>query len=410
MKPSLNLQIIISAGIGIAAGTWLNLHGQGFGATPAILYWCDILGGIFINLLKMILIPLIFTSITVGIANLRAHAKMKQVWVTTLIFFLSTMALSVILALIVVNVFKPGVGLQVALFKESMANFKTQDLTLAQFLKSFISEMFKNPVSAMANTEVLPTVVFAIFFGIGLVALGEKSRNIFNFLNEVFEVIMTLVNWIMRLAPLGIMALLLKLVATQKLELFVNLGKFVTVVIGTTLFHGIIVLPLILWIFTRISPLTFFKAMRESFLTAFSTSSSSATMPVTLRCVENNLNVDKGIAGFVIPLGTTVNMDGTAIYEATAAIFVANLVGIHLNLVQQLVVFFTSIIAAMGAPGIPSAGMVTMIMVLQSVGLPVEAIAILIPIDRPLDTIRTVVNVEGDAVGSCIVQKLTSRR
>ena len=133
-------------------------------------------------------------------------------------------------------------------------------------------------------------------------------------------------------------------------------------------------------------------------------------MPVTLRCVEENLKVDKNIAGFVVPLGTTVNMDGTAIYEATAAIFVANLVGIKLNLVQQLVVFFTSMIAAIGAPGIPSAGMITMIMVLQSVGLPIEAIAILIPIDRPLDAIRTMVNVEGDAIGSCIVQKLTSRR
>jgi Na+/H+-dicarboxylate symporter len=409
MKPSLNQQILIGAGVGVGAGVYLNGHPD-FSIAPQILYWCDILGGVFINLLKMILIPLIFTSISVGIANLRAHAKMQQVWITTFIFFISTMGLAVVLALIVVNIFKPGVGLQIDLFKDAMTNFKAQDMTLAQFLKTFLGDLFKNPIAAMANTEVLPTVVFAMLFGIGLVATGEKSRNIFNFLNELFEVIMVLVGWIMKLAPLGIMALLLKLIATQKLELFLNLGKFATIVVGTTLFHGIVVLPFILWLFTRITPATFFKAMRESFLTAFSTSSSSATMPVTLRCVEENLKIDKNIAGFVIPLGTTINMDGTAIYEATAAIFVANLVGIHLNVVQQLVVFFTSIVAAMGAPGIPSAGMVTMIMVLQSVGLPVEAIAILIPIDRPLDTIRTVVNVEGDAVGSCIVQKLISRR
>ena len=410
MKFSLNLQIFAGAAIGVAVGIFLNIYGPNFAGTSTVLYWCDILGAVFINLLKMILIPLVFTSIAVGIANLRAHAKMDQVWKTTFIFFIFTTALSVTLALITVNVFKPGVGMQVDLFKDAMTSFNAQEMTLAQFLKTFVANLFKNPIAAMANTDVLPTVMFAIFFGIGMVVSGEKSRTIQNFLNEFFTIIMLMVGWIMRVAPLGIMALIVKLVATQKMELFVNLGKFVTVVLGTTLFHGIIVLPFILWLVTRITPWAFFKAMRDALLTAFSTSSSSATMPVTLRCVEENLKVDKNIAGFVVPLGTTVNMDGTAIYEATAAIFVANLVGIKLNLVQQLVVFFTSMIAAIGAPGIPSAGMITMIMVLQSVGLPIEAIAILIPIDRPLDAIRTMVNVEGDAIGSCIVQKLTSRR
>ena len=410
MKPSLNQQIFIGAVIGVAAGIFLNAYGHNLSVTPTVLYWCDILGGVFINLSKMILIPLVFTSISVGIANLRAHAKMDQVWKTTLVFFMFTTALSITLALITVNIFKPGVGLHIDLFKDAMTSFKAQDMTLTQFLKTFVANLFKNPIAAMAETDVLPTVMFAIFFGIGLVVSGEKSRTVQNFLNELFEIIMLMVSWIMKVAPIGIMVLIIKLVATQKVELFVNLGKFVAVVMGTTLFHGIVVLPTILWAITRITPFNFFQAMRDSMLTAFSTSSSSATMPVTLRCVEENLKVDKNIAGFVVPLGTTVNMDGTAIYEATAAIFVANLVGIKLNLVQQLVVFFTSMVAAIGAPGIPSAGMVTMIMVLQSVGLPIEAVAILIPIDRPLDAIRTMVNVEGDAIGSCIVQKLTSRR
>lgn len=409
-KLSLNQQIFIGAVIGVTTGILLNFAGPSLTITPKIIYWCDILGGVFINLLKMILIPLVFASIAVGIANLRAHAKMNQVWVTTLLFFMFTTAVSVALALIVVNVFKPGIGLHLDMFKDAITTLDVKAMSLPQFFKTLVTGMFMNPVAAMANTEVLPTVIFAIFFGVALVVTGEKSRTAQNFLKELFEIIMLMVSWIMKFAPIGIMALLAKLIATQKVELFVSLGKFVAVVLGTTIFHGIVILPLILWVVTRITPLKFFTAMRDALITAFSTSSSSATMPITLRCVENNLKVDKNIAGFVVPLGTTVNMDGTAIYEATAAIFIANLCGIELNLIQQLVVFFTSMIAAIGAPGIPSAGMVTMIMVLQSVGLPVEAVAILIPIDRPLDAVRTMVNVEGDAIGSCIVQKLTSNR
>jgi len=169
-----------------------------------------------------------------------------------------------------------------------------------------------------------------------------------------------------------------------------------------------VILPLILYLITRVSPLAFWKGARPALITAFATSSSSATLPVTLRCLENNLNVNPDIAGFVAPLGSQVNMDGTALYEAAAALFIANLAGIELNLSQQLVVFFMAMLASVGAPGIPSAGLVTMVMVLQSVGLPAEAIAILLPIDRLLDTVRTTVNVEGDMVGSLIVQKITN--
>jgi Na+/H+-dicarboxylate symporter len=214
-----------------------------------------------------------------------------------------------------------------------------------------------------------------------------------------------MVGWIMHLAPLGIMALLIKLTATQDVALLESLGKFVAVVVGTTLLHGVVILPLVLYLVTGRTPLWFWRGANEALATAFATSSSSATLPVTLRCVEKNLQVRPEIAGFVIPLGATINMDGTALYEAAAALFIANLAGVELNMVQQLVVFFTAMIAAMGAPGIPSAGMVTMVMVLQSVGLPAEAIAILLPIDRLLDTLRTTVNVEGDMVGSQVVQK-----
>ncbi len=394
--------------LGIAGGILLNIIGAESSVTQKSVYLCGIVGGIFIGLLKMILIPLIFVSISTGVANLQAHANMKRIWACTLGYFFIASSLALILGMIVVNWVKPGVGMSIDLFKDAMTSLPAKSMTIGQFFQSFFSGLFMNPIEAMAKTEVLPTVIFAMLFGLATVALGDKARNIRQLLNEISDIIMVLVGWIMRLAPLGILALLMKLVATQNIELLQTVAKFVTVVVSTTLFHGLVILPLLLWLVTRTNPIFFFQSMRDSLITALSTSSSSATMPVTLRCVTDNLKVDKKIAGFVVPLGTTANMDGTAMYEAIAAIFIANLAGIELNLVQQVVVFWTSMLASIGAPGIPSAGMVTMVMVLQSVGLPVEAVAILLPIDRPLDTLRTAVNVEGDAVGSLIVQKLTT--
>ena len=218
---------------------------------------------------------------------------------------------------------------------------------------------------------------------------------------------MLIVGWIMKILPIGIFALLANLIATQDLSLFAVLGKFILVVLGATLFHGFISLPFLLLVFGRMRPTHYYRGVREALITALSTSSSSATLPITYRCVKDNLRVNKDVAGFVLPLGATINMDGTALYEAVAALFIANLVGIDLNIIQQIVVFLMAILASIGAPGIPSAGMVTMVMVLQSVGLPVEGIAILLPIDRLLDAVRTMVNVEGDTIGTVIVDRYT---
>jgi Na+/H+-dicarboxylate symporter len=290
-----------------------------------------------------------------------------------------------------------------------MQNFDAKQMTLGDFAVSFMHSLFVNPFAALAQGNVLAIVIFALFLGIALVMGGERYRNILALLQEGLELTLRIVGWIMRLAPIGIMALLTKLVATQDAALLASMGKFIAVVIGSTLLHGVVVLPLILWLMTRVTPLHFWRGAREALVTAFATSSSSATLPVTLRCVQQHLHVKPEIAGFVVPLGATINMDGTALYEAAAALFIANLAGVELNLIQQMIVCFTAMIAAIGAPGIPSAGMVTMVMVLQSVGLPAEAIAILLPIDRLLDAFRTAVNVEGDMVGSLVVQKLVSK-
>jgi len=407
--PSLNTQILVGALGGVLVGLALSALGKETPVAQNTLYAAGLVGTLFIDLLKMVLIPLVFTSIAVGVANLRAHSQMHRVWIATLGFFVFSMSLAILLGLGAANLFRPGEGLHLDMFRDAMQGFEAKQLPLPEFFAQFLHGLFMNPVTALAEGNVLAVVVFALILGIALVIGGERYRNILQLLQELLELSLMLVNWIMRLAPFGIMALLIKLVATQDVALLTTLAKFIAVVIGSTLLHGIVVLPLLLYLIVRVTPLHFWRGSREALVTAFATSSSSATLPITLRCVEQHLHVKRDIAGFVVPLGATINMDGTALYEAAAALFIANLVGIELNGIQQLIVFLTAMIAAMGAPGIPSAGMVTMVMVLQSVGLPAEAIAILLPIDRLLDAFRTAVNVEGDMVGSLVVQKLVRK-
>ena len=407
-KTSLNAQILFGVAAGIILGLALAALGKESAVAQTGLYLSDLIGTLFIDLLKMVLIPLVFTSIAVGVANLRAHRQMHKVWKATLGFFAFSMALAILLGMTAANLVRPGEGLQLAMFQDAMSGFQAKNMALSEFFAHLLHSLFQNPVTALAQSNVLAVVVFALLLGIALVVGGERYTNILVLLQELLELMLMLVGWIMRLAPLGIMALLLKLAATQDTALLMKLTEFVVLVIVTTLLHGMVVLPLILYLVTGMGPLKFWRGAREALITAFATSSSSATLPVTLRCVEQHLHVKRDIAGFVLPLGATLNMDGTALYEATAALFIANLAGIELNLAQQMIVFITAMLAAMGAPGIPSAGMVTMVVVLQSVGLPAEAIAILLPVDRLLDTFRTAVNVEGDMVGSLVVQKWVS--
>jgi Na+/H+-dicarboxylate symporter len=406
--PSLNVQILLGAVFGILVGLLFQNAGTEGDIASGSLYAAGLIGTLFIDLLKMILIPLVFCSIVVGIANLRQHSEMHKVWITTLTFFALTMGIAMIVGMAASLYFKPGTGLEVSLFDGAMQSFQAKQMPLPEFFAHFLHNLFVNPFHALAESKVLSVVIFALFLGIALVMGGDRYKNILVLLEEGLEITMRVVNWIMVLAPYGVAALLIKLVATQDVAMLGTLAHFVAVVAGTLLFHGIVVLPLVLFLFTGKTPFWFWGGARQALITAFATSSSSATLPITMRCATKHLNVKSEIAGFVIPLGATLNMDGTALYEAAAALFVANLIGVELSLAQQMIVFFTAMLASVGAPGIPSAGMVTMVLVLQSVGLPAEAIAILLPVDRMLDTLRTTVNVEGDMAASLVVQKIVS--
>lgn len=410
MKPtSLNTRILVGAAIGIAAGFWL----VGAGQTPLAqntLYGAKLVGNLFLDLLRLVLVPLVFASIVVGVANLRQHNQMHRVWTTTLVFFLATMALAILIGFGAAHLFRPGEGMQLEMFADATRNYQARQMPLPDYIAQFLRGLFQNPFKALAQGDILAVVIVALFLGIALVVGGERYRNIRALLTELQELCLMIVGWIMHLAPFGIAALLLQLVATQQTGLLASLAQFIAVIIGSTLFHGVIVLPGILWLLTGMSPLRFFKGAREALITAFATSSSAATLPITLRCTEQHLHVKKDVASFVVPLGATVNMDGTALYEAAAALFVARLAGIELDLAQQAIIFFVAMLGAIGAPGIPSVGMLSMVLVLESVGLPTAAIAILLPIDRILDTVRTAVNVEGDMVASVVVEKYAGGR
>lgn len=404
---SLNTQILMAAILGLGFGYLLNLF-PNTAFFDASLYGIGLASSIFIGLLKMLLIPLIFSSIVVGVSNLQAGGQFGRVWKITVLCCVTTTTLALALGLACAHLFDVGKGVDIAMFQEAMSQHQSPDtLTPSAFITNFIQNTLINPFKAFSEANVLAVVVFALLLGVALVKGGERFKAVRSLSQQFFDIMMMMIGWVMKLAPIGIFALLAKLIATEDISVLSRLAEFALVVTGTTIFHGAVVLPLLLWIFGKMNPITFFKGTKTALITAFATSSSSATMPLSLKCAQENLGVRPQTAGFVIPIGTQLNMDGTALYEAAAALFIANLMGLDLSLGQQVLVCLTAMIASLGAPGIPSAGMVTMIMVLQSVGLPAEAIAILLPIDRLLDTVRTVVNVQGDMMISVVVDHHT---
>lgn len=402
---NINRNILVGALLGILLGFILKFYPNWF-LYESIIGLCELIGQLFIKSLKMILVPLVFFSIIVGVSNLGSSKKSSSVWKYTLLYFFSTMAIAIFVALLVMNFVNPGVGMVIESWPAT-PEIISNTMSINDFLKQFILGLFVNPFHSLSSSNILPLIIFSILIGTSLNSLGQKSLSAKKVFESLYEVMLKIVHWIMLFAPLGILALLAAMIEGQSAELFSQLSIFVFTVIGIILIHGLIVIPSLLFFFTRITPLELWRNGKPAFISAFATSSSAATLPLTLSVANDNFKVPKSVSNFVLPLGATINMDGTALYEAAAALFIANLVGIDLALSQQLILFFIAMVASIGAPGIPSAGMVTMAMVLQVLGLPLEALALLLPMDRLLDTFRTTINVEGDLVGALIVQKVS---
>ncbi|MEE8314651.1 MAG: dicarboxylate/amino acid:cation symporter [Myxococcota bacterium] len=401
---SLNWQIGLGSLLGIGFGLWLG-DASGIMGT---------LGGIFISALKMLIAPMVLLSIVVGIGRMGDARELGVLGARTVALYLLTMLLAVITGLVIVNLVQPGTDsdlLQSDFFRQAVGSSPDpieQPRPLGQFLLITVYEVLANPFASIAAGKILPIVVFAILLGVSLLQIGSAAQPLLDVLGSGYVAVMRIIGWVILIAPVGIAVLLGNLIATIGFrDLIDNLLAFALVVIAGILVHAAVTLPLVALLVARVYPLELFRGIREAMAVAFTTSSSTATLPVTTRCVETNLGVPARVSSFVLPLGATVNMDGTALYEAIAAVFVAAIYGIELSLGTQLVIVFVAMATAIGAPGIPSAGMVTMVAVLQSVGLPVEAVAILITIDRFLDTFRTMANVEGDAVVAVCVARTT---
>jgi Na+/H+-dicarboxylate symporter len=400
-----NKMIFIAAAMGIFLGLLIKFFPNLF-FVEYLLVMTDLVGKIFIKSLKMILVPLVFFSIVVGVSNLGRGKNSSLIWKSTFLYFMVTMSIAITLALIVMNIVQPGVGLSIESW-QSVNNNLPATMTISEFFKQFLLSLFENPFHSLASGKILPLIVFSIIIGVALNDRQGSFKAAKDVFTSLYEVMLKIVHWLMLFAPFGVFALLVNMVVSQDMDLFSQLGIFIFTVIFLILFHGVVILPTILFFLTKITPMNLLREGKPAFITAFATSSSAATLPITLSVANDNFKTSKGVSNFVLPLGATMNMDGTALYEAAAALFIANLVGMDLTLAQQLILFFTAMVASIGAPGIPSAGMVTMAMVLQVLGLPLEALAILLPMDRLIDTFRTTINVEGDLVGALIVDKIT---
>ena len=375
-------------------------------------------GEIFLSLLKMIVVPLVVTSVMSGIIGLGDVRKLGKPGATAIGYYIVTTLLAVIVGIIVVNVINPGAGMaESQQMSEAMAEGapepKNADRpeSVGDLLRSLTMLLFTdNLLKAAMEVQLLPLIVFSIIFAAILTMHGSKSRTLVRVINDVNDALMDFVLLLMKLAPIGIYCLVAARFgeANAEGELMNELrsvGKYMAAVLSGLAIHGFVTLPLLLWIFTRRNPYRFIAQMSKALLTAFSTASSSATLPVTIETAIDEAKVSPRSVKFVTPLGATINMDGTALYEAVAAIFIAQAFGIHLDLTGQIVVAITATLAAIGAAGIPEAGLVTMIIVLNAAKLPVEGMALILSVDWLLDRFRTTINVLGDSFGAAIVEK-----
>ena len=353
---------------------------------------------IFINLLKMLIVPLIFFSLVSGISSLSNLSSLGKITSKTIALYLATTAIAVSLSLFIGTIFKPGSGYS------STIRVAPDSLPPSQSVFETIVNIFpSNILDAMANNEMLAVVFFSILFGLALNKTNHLTDNLSKSFEKLNTVFMQLVITVISFAPIGVFCLIGKFVIVDGLDVFQEAFKYVVLLIAVLIIHAFVTYSLILKLFTTISIKRFFIKMKDVAIFAFSTSSSAATIPVTLKTVQDELGVNKNVASFVIPVGATINMDGTAIMQGMATVFIAQMSGIDLTLIQYVQVVLLAVVASIGAAAVPSAGTITLVLILQQFGLPLEAIGIILAVDRILDMLRTSVNVTGDAAVSCIV-------
>jgi DAACS family dicarboxylate/amino acid:cation (Na+ or H+) symporter len=368
------------------------------------------LGDAFLKLINMIIVLLVLSSMTVGITSIHDPKKLGRVGLKTLAIYLMTTLIAIVIGLAFAQIFKPGVGLT-GIFQQAGAAgaITPQDIKIGQstdFGSMFLAIIPENPIGALARGDVLQIIVFSLFLGISINFAGERARPLLDLLDSLSEVMFRLTSIVMEFSPIGVFAIMAWVAGTYGVEALVTLAWFLLAYYLGAFLHILLVFCGILWFMARVHPLPFFKGMTDAIMVAFSTASSSAALPVTLHCVQENLGVSKNIAGFVLPLGSTVNMNGSAMFQGMSVLFIAQAYGIDLTWMQLLTIVVTATLSAVGAAGIPGTGFLMLGVVVQSVGLPIEGLLILAGIDRIREMMSATLNVLGDAVSAVYVAKL----
>ena len=380
--------------------------------------WIEPVGKAFIRLITMVVVPLVFASLAVGTASLGSIKRLGRIGVKTISYYILTTALAVTIGLLLANAIQPGSGLnetvKAKLLQDYQESSKDQ-LAKAMSNKPKVIDVLlqiipTNPIRAMADSDMLGLIFFSLALGIALTYLpSSRSQPVVNFLDGLNDAIIQLVHLIMKVAPYGVFALMAAVTGRFGYSILITLIKYALVVLIGLAIHLGGVYSLLVSTLGGMSPLRFFRGMREAQLVAFSTSSSNAALPVNMKCCQENLGVPKEITSFVLPLGATINMDGTALYQGVAAVFIAQVYGLPLTMMDQLMIVLTATLASIGAAGVPGAGIVTLTLVLQTIGIPLEGIALILGVDRILDMCRTVVNMTGDATCSVFIARTEKR-
>ena len=393
-KIKLHWQILIALFIGVIYGLTL----------PEYVDYISWMGTLFLRALRMVIIPLILSSIISGVTNIGGAENLGRLGLKTMTYYVSTSLIAIVTGLFFVNLVQPGVGADLGFSKQ----VEGLDAASKSFGDTIINIIPTNIFDSFEEGQMLSIIFFAIVFGYFITKSGDKYQTILtDFFNAVFEVMMKITMVVIKATPFGILGIVANQVASTPnlTEVASRLGVYMLVVIAGLLFHASVSLPLILKTFGKAKPLSHLRAMRIPLLTAFPTSSSSATLPLTMEAVEHNSGISNKVTSFTLPLGATINMDGTALYECVAAMFIAQAYGVDLSLLQQIIVVLTALLASIGAAGIPMAGLVMMSVILSAVGLPLEGLGLILAVDRILDMCRTTVNVWSDSCGAVVIAK-----
>jgi len=374
---------------------------------PELALKQKVIGTAFVYFLKMLVVPLVFSSIFVAILGLGSIEHLKRMGLRTIGLYMLTTALAVVLAIVVMNVIHIGEHVS----SEGLAFAKAESIAPFSFESMILSFIPTNIFNSLSSASMMQIIVFAIMFGVATLYLKkEQQEPLVNFFNSVSEAMLIVAEWIIKLTPIGVFSLIAYVIAEQGIEVVLGLYKYVLVVVGVILLHGLITLPMVLKLFTKVNPYRYLSDIREAPIMAFSTASSAATLPVSMRVVEEIGGVDKKNASFVLPLGATVSMDGTAAYLSVAVLYIANLAGVELSFGDQLLLGITVVSLSIGVAALPSASLVMMVVILNQLGLPVEYMALIVAVDRILDMCRTSLNVTSDLIVTKIIDEYEKRR